>query len=138
FPNTNDLLHCTDIMITDYSSIIYEFSLLERPMLFFAYDKLTYSATRGFHRDFDLAAPGKVVATTDELVKAIETEDFELWKIAAFREENFDVIDTNSSDRVIDQLILSDPHTSRAAASELDPESGDAAFGDPDSEEDNA
>ncbi|WP_338185451.1 CDP-glycerol glycerophosphotransferase family protein, partial [Jatrophihabitans sp.] len=42
FPNTNDLLHCTDIMITDYSSIIYEFSLLERPMLFFAYDKLTY------------------------------------------------------------------------------------------------
>lgn len=106
FPDTNDLLHVTDILITDYSSIIYEFSLLDRPMLFFAYDKQIYSATRGFHRDFDLTAPGKVCSDIDEVVTAIEAEDFEMDKVAAFRKENFDVIDTNAADRVIDTLIL--------------------------------
>jgi CDP-ribitol ribitolphosphotransferase len=129
FPNTNDLLHSIDILVTDYSSIIYEFSLLERPMLFFAYDKLGYSATRGFHRDYDLAAPGKVCETIDELITAIAEKDFEMEKIDAFRKENFDVIDTHSSDRVIDWLILGDPQTSNAARSEVDEKGGDAEFG---------
>ncbi|MDT0156399.1 CDP-glycerol glycerophosphotransferase family protein [Microbacterium sp. ARD32] len=109
FPNGNDLLHSIDILITDYSSILYEFSLLDRPMLFFAYDKDLYSATRGFHRDYDEMAPGKVCNTFDELIQALETADFEEWKVERFREENFDHIDTDSSDRVIDQLILDDP-----------------------------
>jgi CDP-ribitol ribitolphosphotransferase len=117
FPDGNDLLQVTDILVTDYSSIIYEYSLLDRPMLFFAYDKDIYAATRGFHRDFDATAPGKVCATTDELIKAIQTEDFEMWKIEEFRRDNFDRVDTHSADRFIDWLILDDPHTSRAAAS---------------------
>lgn len=109
FPDTNDLLHLTDILITDYSSIIYEFSLLNRPMLFLAYDKEVYSATRGFHRDYDQTAPGKICSTFDELVKALRTEDYDLWKIDEFRRENFDAIDTHAADRVIDWLILGSP-----------------------------
>ena len=115
FPDTNDLLHSVDILVTDYSSIIYEFSLLDRPMLFFAYDKELYSATRGFHRDYDDMAPGRVCTTFDELLSAIEGGDFDEWKIARFREENFDHVDTGSSDRVIDQLILSDPRETAEA-----------------------
>jgi CDP-ribitol ribitolphosphotransferase / teichoic acid ribitol-phosphate polymerase len=109
FPDTNDLLHLTDILVTDYSSIIYEFALLDRPMLFLAYDKETYAATRGFHRDYDQTAPGKVCNTFDELIKALRAEDYDLWKIDEFRRENFDAIDTNSADRVIDWLILGSP-----------------------------
>lgn len=112
FPDGNDLLHSTDILITDYSSILYEFSLLDRPMLFFAYDRDVYAATRGFHRPYDEMAPGRVCLTFDDLVQAIENEDFEQWRIEAFRRENFDHIDTNSADRVIDQLILADPRQS--------------------------
>ena len=112
YGDTNDLLHLTDVLVTDYSSIIYEYSLLDRPMLFFAYDKDVYAATRGFHRDYDLTAPGKVCANMDELIKAIQDEDYDTWKIEGFRRENFDIVDTHSADRVIDQLILSDPHTS--------------------------
>jgi CDP-ribitol ribitolphosphotransferase / teichoic acid ribitol-phosphate polymerase len=118
FGNTNDLLQVSDILVTDYSSIIYEFSLLDRPMLFFAYDKESYSATRGFHRDYDLTAPGKVCASTEELVKALQDKDFEMEKIEAYRRENFDVVDANAGDRVIDWLILDDPHTSELATSE--------------------
>lgn len=106
FQNTNDLLHVTDLLITDYSSIIYEFALLNRPMLFFAYDKDIYSATRGFHRNYDQTAPGKVCVTFDEVTRAICDEDFDTWKIESFRAHNFDNIDTKSADRVIDWLIL--------------------------------
>jgi CDP-ribitol ribitolphosphotransferase / teichoic acid ribitol-phosphate polymerase len=106
FPDGNDLLHLTDLLITDYSSIIYEFALLNRPMLFFAWDQEVYSATRGFHRDYELTAPGKVCHTFDELVQAIRNHDYDTWKIEAFRLMNFDHIDTHSADRVIDGLIL--------------------------------
>jgi CDP-ribitol ribitolphosphotransferase len=115
FPDTNDLLHVTDILITDYSSIIYEFALLNRPMLFLAYDKEIYSATRGFHRDYDQTAPGKVCNTFDELIKALRAEDYDLWKIEEFRRENFDAIDTHAADRVIDWLILGQPPEPDAA-----------------------
>ncbi|MBW1640528.1 hypothetical protein G3H63_15805 [Microbacterium resistens] len=115
YPDSNDLLHSTDILITDYSSILYEFSLLDRPMLFFAYDRDLYSATRGFHRDYDEMAPGRVCLTFDDLIEAIENQDYEQWRIEEFRRENFDHVDTHSADRVIDQLILGDPRASLAA-----------------------
>lgn len=133
FPDVNDLLQVTDVLVTDYSSIIYEFSLLDRPMVFFAYDKELYAATRGFHRDFDETAPGKICTTFDEVIKAIQSQDYEMWKVAAFREENFDIVDTNAGDRVIDWLILGDPHTSRFADSEAavrDPATGDTVIND--------
>ncbi|MFS0867879.1 CDP-glycerol glycerophosphotransferase family protein [Microbacterium sp. 179-B 1A2 NHS] len=101
-----NLLHVTDLLITDYSSIIYEFSLLDRPMLFFAPDKVNYGATRGFHRDYDETAPGRVCTTFPEVIDAIRTGEFEQEKVATFRAENFDRIDTGAADRVIDWLIL--------------------------------
>jgi CDP-ribitol ribitolphosphotransferase len=120
FPETNDLLHVADVLITDYSSVVYEFSLLNKPMLFYAYDKDTYSAVHGFHREYDATAPGKVCMTFDELVKALQNEDYDydMSKLEAFRRENFDYLDTCSADRVIDWLILDDPPAGGQAISE--------------------
>jgi len=128
YPKGLELLHVTDLMITDYSSIIYEYSLLDRPMLFFAPDRANYAATRGFHRDFDETAPGRVCDTFSEVVEAIRAGEFEQSKVATFREENFDRVDTGSADRVIDWLILADPRdpakrTGRRAPAALDYES---------------
>ncbi|CAI9392774.1 CDP-glycerol glycerophosphotransferase family protein [Microbacterium sp. T2.11-28] len=109
FADGLNLLHVTDVLITDYSSIIYEFSLLDRPMLFFAPDRVNYAATRGFHRDYDETAPGRVATTFDEVIDAITTGEFEQEKVARFRAENFDRIDTGAADRVIDWLILATP-----------------------------
>lgn len=111
YPKGLELLHVTDLLITDYSSIIYEYSLLDRPMIFFAPDKVNYAATRGFHRDFDETAPGRVCETFDQVVEAIASGEFEQSKVATFREENFDRVDTGSADRVIDWLILADPRS---------------------------
>ena len=117
YPKGLELLQVTDLLITDYSSIIYEYSLLDRPMLFFAPDKLNYAATRGFHREFDDTAPGRVCTTFDEVLKAITRDDFQREKVAKFRSENFDRVDTGSADRVIDWLILADPNPGARHAS---------------------
>ncbi len=107
--STNDLLHIADLLITDYSSLIHEYSLLGKPMLFYAYDLEVYWAARGVHHDIVSTAPGKVCRSIDELVDAIRETDFEDWKIERFRRQNFDVVDRSSADRVIDQLVLAEP-----------------------------
>lgn len=106
YSNINDLFYITDLLITDYSSSIFEYSLMNKPMLFFAYDEIQYSFSRGFHRDYELSAPGKIVHTFNELLSAIKRKDFELEKVAEYVDHHFDYIDTHASDRVIDWLIL--------------------------------
>ena len=106
YPNINDLFYITSLLITDYSSNIFEYSLMRNPMLFFAYDEIQYSFSRGFHRDYELSAPGKVVHTFDELLNAIKNKDFEEYKVNEYVEHHFDYIDCNASDRVIDWIVL--------------------------------
>ena len=106
YPDINNLFYITDLLITDYSSCIYEFSLMHKPMLFFAFDEMQYSISRGFHHDYRLAAPGKVCNNFEELLTAIRDKDFEYEKVEAYIQRNFEVIDSNSSDRVIDWFIL--------------------------------
>lgn len=106
YPNINDLFYITDLLITDYSSNIFEYSLMGKPMLFFAYDKIQYAFSRGFHRPYEESAPGKVCYTFAQLLSAIESQDFESEKVAQYVEHHFDHIDTHASDRVIDWLLL--------------------------------
>ena len=106
YPNINDLFYITDILITDYSSNIYEYSLMRRPMLFFAFDEIQYSFSRGFHRPYRESAPGKVCTTFGELMDAIEKKDFEFEKVEDYVETQFDHFDSDACDRVIDWLLL--------------------------------
>ncbi|MFI7386662.1 CDP-glycerol glycerophosphotransferase family protein [Streptomyces sp. NPDC049813] len=131
FPDTNDLLHVTDVLITDYSSVIYEYTLLDKPILFYAYDKDTYSVVRGFHRDYDSVAPGTICVTFDELLKALQEKDFDLTKVEEFRRDNFDYVDMNSADRVIDWLVVGDHHPESGARRPwLEPVPDDAELSD--------
>ena len=106
YPNINDLFYVTDLLITDYSSNIFEYSLMKNPMLFFAFDKIQYSFSRGFHREYEESAPGKVCYTFEQLLEAIAKKDFEEEKVQQYVDHHFDYIDTHSSDRVIDWLVL--------------------------------
>lgn len=106
YPNINDLFYFTDLLITDYSSNIFEYSLMGNPMLFFAFDKIQYSFSRGFHRPYEESAPGKVCYRFDQVLEAIANKDFEHEKVKEYVDHHFDHIDSNSSDRVIDWLVL--------------------------------
>ncbi len=104
--DVNDLLLVVDLLITDYSSIVFEYSTLGRPMLFFAYDLDGYVAARDFYFPFESFVPGRIVRTFAELLDAIRADDYEVEKVAAFAARHFAHHDPGSTDRVIDQLIL--------------------------------
>lgn len=106
YPNINDLFYITDLLVTDYSSNIFEYSLMRKPMMFFAYDKIQYSFSRGFHRDYEASAPGKVCYTFEEFLDAFIRRDFEYEKVERYIEHHFDYTDSNASDRVIDWIVL--------------------------------
>lgn len=64
----DDLMLVTDVLITDYSSLMFDYALLGRPMIFFAYDLEDYrDSLRGFNIDLETEAPGPLVKTTDEV-----------------------------------------------------------------------
>lgn len=66
------LLALADGLITDYSSVMFDYAVLDRPMLFFAYDYEKYATDiRGTYFDLKEKAPGPVVATADELLQAL-------------------------------------------------------------------
>ncbi len=111
WPDINDLFYVTDVLVTDYSSNICEFSLLDRPMLFYAFDQKEYAKERGFHRSYEKYAPGKVCSTFDELLKAISSGDYEMWKAERYVREQFDHRDCGACDRLIDRILMgkSDP-----------------------------
>lgn len=102
----NDLLFVTDLLITDYSSVIFEASLLDIPMLFYAYDLYLYIKNRDFYYDFESFVPGKIVFSENELINSIKRNDFNQEKIHGFKNKFFDQLDGKSSQRVA-ELVLS-------------------------------
>lgn len=101
----NDLLFAADLLVTDYSSIVYEYSTLGRPMLFYAYDLEDYVASRDFYEPFESFVPGRIVRSFDALLDAIRREDYQLEKVDPFARRHFDHLDGGSTDRVIDLII---------------------------------
>ena len=106
YPSEQELMLLSDILITDYSSIMIEYAILDRPIMFFVYDLDNYLKTeRGFYYDFKKTVPGKLVYSSDELINAIKDNDFDKDKISGFTKTQFDVIDGKSSERVVDFLL---------------------------------
>lgn len=101
-----DILFATDLLITDYSSIIFEFATLDRPMLFYAPDLETYREEVDFYEPYEDLVPGRIVHTMPELVDAIRRDDYGADRVPAFVERHLSHLDGRATDRVIDQLIL--------------------------------
>ncbi len=102
----NELMLVSDMLVTDYSSTIYEYSLLGRPMAFFAPDFAEYQAERGFYFDYETGVPGPVFTTTAELAAYLSAGKLELERVIEFKERSFDLADGHASERVTDQLIV--------------------------------
>ena len=105
-PDINELMLVSDLLVTDYSSAIYEFALLGRPILFLAPDDAAYRDERGFYLDFPDDLPGPVHATTQSLAEAIAAGAFDLERVRRFAAASFDVADGRSTERVVDDLVL--------------------------------
>jgi CDP-glycerol glycerophosphotransferase len=109
-PDIRDLYLAADLMVTDYSSTMFDFAVTGKPMLFFTYD-LEYfqNELRGFYFDLAEVAPGPLVATSKELVQAIADVDVagaeHRAAYARFRETFCHLDDGRATDRVLDLLF---------------------------------
>ena len=73
YPSINDLIIASDALVTDYSSIMFDYVVTGRPIIFIAPDIETYAGnTRGFYFDFQNRAPGPVVRTAEGAIDAIK------------------------------------------------------------------
>ena len=106
YREVNDILFIVDVLITDYSSIIYEFSLLRRPMYFYAFDQKMYEATRDFYEPYEKTIPGQPIKSFDELMDTLREGKFDYQWLDSFVRKNFTYTDGKATDRVIDQIIL--------------------------------
>lgn len=102
----NDLLLVTDLLITDYSSVCFEFALLNKPMLFFAFDVEQYIEERDFYYNYFDFIPGPLIKTTREMVKTIVNKNFEMEKIPPFVRYFFDENLGEASKNVVEQVII--------------------------------
>lgn len=106
-----ELYLIADLLITDYSSVFFDYANLKRPMMFFVYDIEEYrDILRGFYFDFEEQAPGPLVKSTDELIteiKHIENNGFTPSKdIEQFYNRFCYLEDGCASERVVREVFL--------------------------------
>jgi CDP-ribitol ribitolphosphotransferase len=105
-PDINELMFVADALVTDYSSAIFEYSLLLRPMAFFAPDLEAYERERGFYVDYRSWVPGPVFDRTDGLAAWLRSGEPDLERVRRFREASFAVADGRATARVVDEVLL--------------------------------
>lgn len=101
--STDELMSIADILVTDYSSLAFEFAVMEKPMVFFAYDLEEYIDGRGMYYDYSEITPGPVCKTTDEIIDyIIETDHvFDVGEVRAFRDKYVAACDGHATERTI-------------------------------------
>ncbi|MYX22242.1 CDP-glycerol glycerophosphotransferase family protein, partial [Streptomyces sp. SID8380] len=110
YPDIADLYLVADILVTDYSSVMFDYANLQRPMLFFTYDLEHYrDVLRGFYFDFEREAPGPLIPDSDGLISAIRDIDTVRATYADryrdFHERFCGLDDGQATGRVVDRLV---------------------------------
>lgn len=110
YPDIRDLYLMADLLMTDYSSVFFDYANLRRPMIFFVYDIEDYrDHLRGFYFNFEEKAPGPLTRTTDEVIAEIlkierhgfvPSEEYE-----AFYEQFCYLEDGRASERVVKAIF---------------------------------
>ena len=104
----NELYIITDVLITDYSSVFFDFANLRRPMIFYMYDLEHYrDKSNGFYIDLD-ELPGPIVKTEEELENVVENieKNFKYdEKYKSFNKKYNYLDDGNASKRVVKKII---------------------------------
>ena len=103
----DELLCCADVCISDYSSLVFEFALFERPMVFLAPDRADYDDWRGFYYDYDELTPGPVVEDTQGVIDYIADleERFDRQAVIAFKQKFMSACDGHATDRIIEAVF---------------------------------
>lgn len=109
YPDVSDLLQVTDVLITDYSSVMFDWLVTDRPIVFCVPDLARYAQElRGFYADLLADAPGPIVRTTSEVADAVLNSQARAADFAdthaAWRERFAPKDDGRASERVLERI----------------------------------
>ncbi|MEU4507882.1 CDP-glycerol glycerophosphotransferase family protein [Nonomuraea wenchangensis] len=109
YPDIAELLLIADVLVTDYSSVMFDFAATGRPIVLYAYDQAKYASKRGLYLDLAEQAPGPVLSTSAQVVEALRSID----EVAAAHADRYDAFratfaprdDGKATARVVDHLF---------------------------------
>lgn len=109
YPDIAELYTISDVLITDYSSVMFDYAHLARPMLFYVYDLEEYrDVIRGFYMDFTKEAPGPLLKSEEELYNALSNMDHiekeYKERLDVFRQKFCEFDDGNAASKVVQIL----------------------------------
>ena len=106
YPDINDLLIVADILISDYSATIFDYSILQRPIICFGYDYEQYNEERGLYLDLLNELPSGVIKNQYEVIAHIKTMNYEdeCKKTAAFKEKYINM-GGKATEKCIEKLL---------------------------------
>jgi len=102
YSQMTNLYFVSDLMVTDYSSTIVEYVLLDKPIIMYAYDFKKYD--RGFYRDYEMTVPGPVAHNEEELLAFLQNDQKESRKRQNFAKLQYDDRDGRASERILSVL----------------------------------
>ncbi len=105
YNNLNELMKISDILISDYSSIIIDYSILKRPIYSYAYDLEEYEEKRGLYIDISKELPNGICKTEDELIEQIINCNFEEQKEKTEKFSKKYVQNDGNARKYIDKII---------------------------------
>lgn len=107
YPRINDLFKVSDVLISDYSACIADYSILERPIICFAYDYYEYKKSRGLYVDFNEIMPNGVMFSEQEVIKKIQTMDYrvECEKTKEMIKDKFTYIGGNATSICVEAMF---------------------------------
>ncbi len=110
YPDIVDLFHAADVCITDYSSLMFDWTVTGRPLLFFVPDLAEYGdSMRGVYFDLASTSPGPLLTTTDQIVEAVRDLDAVSGEYAdryrTWQQRYVPWDDGHVAERVVDRLL---------------------------------
>lgn len=101
-----DLIITADVCISDYSSLVFEYALFGRQLIFYVPDLDEYYDERGFYYNFDDFACGPICKTTDEVLVVLGTmNDNDRTQLAAFKERFMSGCDGHATERILETVF---------------------------------
>ncbi len=106
-----ELLMVSDVCVSDYSSLVFEYALFERPMIFYAPDLDDYNEWRGFYYPIEELLPGPIVTTTDRVGECLLRMDewFDRAKMNEFRKRFMSACDGRVTERIVEYVQACGP-----------------------------
>ncbi|MDE6125155.1 MAG: CDP-glycerol glycerophosphotransferase family protein, partial [Eubacterium sp.] len=101
----NDILFITDVLVTDYSSVIFENAILNNPLVLYAPDLEEYDGERGFYFEYNAYSCGQIVERESDLAMAIRNAGSDNEKMEEFRKRFVSLCDGNSCRRFAEEIL---------------------------------